>query len=79
MLTAAFASLMIFILTGVTSFFLYALLSYFLLMLLATGDPARDAGLGFGYLGLLAISFFLAVMTGFVFAVVYFCKQDFKQ
>jgi len=66
-------SVLIFILIGICSFILYAILSHFYMQSFVTGEPSQDEALGWGYLGLLFISFILAILTGIIGGIISFC------
>ena len=63
-------SVLIFILIGICSFILYAILSHFYMQSFVTGEPSQDEALGWGYLGLLFISFILAILTGIIGGII---------
>ncbi|MED2942302.1 hypothetical protein P4282_07320 [Bacillus swezeyi] len=67
-------SILILILTFIISFILYAIASYFIMQLFVTGEPSQDEALGWGYLGLLFLSFILAIITGGIVGTIYFLK-----
>ncbi|GIN65497.1 MULTISPECIES: hypothetical protein [Bacillus] len=73
-LASAAISFLILILIGIGSFILYAILSFFFLQSFATGNLSQDEALGWGYIGMLVISFILAILTSGIAGVVSFCK-----
>ncbi|MBU8786146.1 MULTISPECIES: hypothetical protein [Bacillus] len=66
-------NVLIFIIVGIFSLILYAVLSFFFMQSFATGEPSQDEALGWGYLGFLFISIILAILTGIIGGVISFC------